>query len=544
MRYLWIAVITMMGVGVATGSAQQTKPAGDKSGVAVDWSSRQVMLTNAAPPSVRALAQQEPRLVLKWLARTRANRQVNSPRPGDRLARPFGKKNRRQQVVDWSVSLGAGSVAPGMSPAMYTFDVNATPDCNNDFVVYALNVAGSASQANLVAFNQVYRGPASGLCGTGDPDVRWAYNTGEKIVTSPVLSLDGTKVAFVESGPDSATFKVLTWAAGQGSIAAPAVPASIVSVPYAAVTNSYSSPWVDYAHDVAYVGADDGKLYKITGVFRGTPALAGAPWPVTVSGGLQLSAPVVEFVSGKIFVGDSAGVLKAVDAATGTLSSNTLLVGSSGLGGSIVDPAIVASGHGTVFAFSGNDGTGAVVVQADLQLTELARARVGRGGASGTLINLHTGAFDNEYYDNPSTGSLLVCGTLDSSSPKPALYSFGFSGITLVTSPASGPIQLGNSAAECSPLTEMFNPNITPNKDNLFVGVAGQCVTGQAGGCVMGWDITSGLGGAPTAAVAESGGTSAIVIDNISSADHASSIYFSTLGPTKNAVKLTQANLQ
>ena len=46
---------------------------------------------------------------------------------------------------DWAVSLGAGTVAQGMSPAKFSFDINAAPDCTNDFVVYGLNVAGSAA---------------------------------------------------------------------------------------------------------------------------------------------------------------------------------------------------------------------------------------------------------------------------------------------------------------------------------------------------------------------------------------------------------------
>lgn len=69
---------------------------------------------------------------------------------------------------DWSVSFGAGRVAPGMSPAKYGFDTTAAPDCINDYVVFGLNVAGSGTQANLIAFNQLYSG-TGGLCGTGGP---------------------------------------------------------------------------------------------------------------------------------------------------------------------------------------------------------------------------------------------------------------------------------------------------------------------------------------------------------------------------------------
>jgi hypothetical protein len=44
--------------------------------------------------------------------------------------------------------------------------------------------------------------------------------------------------------------------------------------------------------------------------------------------------------------------------------------------------------------------------------------------------------------------------------------------------------------------------------------------------------------------VSETNGTSSIIVDNISTAAHASSIYFSTEGSPRRAVKLTQNGLQ
>ena len=98
-----------------------------------------------------------------------------------------------------------------------------------------------------------------------------------------MLSLDGKKIAFVESAGTSSIFHVLKWATGPGNGTSPtvsAVPgvgntATMTSLTYAAAnTNTRSSPWIDYAQDVAYVGADNRRLYKITGVFNGTPTLA------------------------------------------------------------------------------------------------------------------------------------------------------------------------------------------------------------------------------------------------------------------------------
>jgi len=93
-------------------------------------------------------------------------------------------------------------------------------------------------------------------------NVLFAYNIttapGGRIDTSPVLSLDGTQIAFVESVPGSpgfAIFHVLTWHAGDGTAPDDAVaPANITSLTFSPIaSDNYSSPWVDYSADIAYV---------------------------------------------------------------------------------------------------------------------------------------------------------------------------------------------------------------------------------------------------------------------------------------------------
>ncbi len=118
-----------------------------------------------------------------------------------------------------------GRLAANMFPAKYSFDPAATPDCTNDYVVFGLNVAGiNGGRANLVAFNNLYVGtvPVVGMCGAGPlPKTMFGYNIttvgAGRIATSPVLSADGKKIAFVETGSTSAVFHVLTWATGAGN---------------------------------------------------------------------------------------------------------------------------------------------------------------------------------------------------------------------------------------------------------------------------------------------------------------------------------------
>src|SRR5207244_3345405 len=197
-----------------------------------------------------------------------------------------GIRARKRTSVDWSVSLGASGarVVDGMYPAKFTFDVNGTADCTNDFMVFALDLASSSTQAGIVAFNNLYSVyPAGGLCGF-TPTVKWAYNTTPGgIPTSPVLSLDGTKVAYVEnSSPPALHVLTIGTTGNNGTITAPATPgvgnnAVDVKVALGTAPSDKGSP-VFVVYDapsltsgcsvstgcVAYVGGDDGKLYKIT----------------------------------------------------------------------------------------------------------------------------------------------------------------------------------------------------------------------------------------------------------------------------------------
>ncbi len=311
---------------LASGLSAQVAEDQLRFGVPQDWTHRHIVFNRRVLSEHPELATIEPRVLHQFVREMRPSSfkgAAVSAEPADGVMDSGVKR-------DWSISLGGGVVAFGMSPAKYGFNPAVAPSCANDYLVFGLNVAGNfppvaGGQGNLVAFNNLYRGTSpNGLCGTGVPTVLFSYNTttvaGGKIATSPVLSVDGKKMAFVESAAGSAVFHVLTWATGAGNgtgagaSASPGVgnTASMTSLTYApSATNSYSAPWIDYGSDVAYLGADDGKLYKITGVFKGTPTLAGAPWPVPLPMNRLLSPPVLDLdqqpfcgrQSGRVVVG-------------------------------------------------------------------------------------------------------------------------------------------------------------------------------------------------------------------------------------------------
>ena len=97
---------------------------------------------------------------------------------------------------------------------------------------------------------------------------------------------------------------------------------------------------------------------------------------------------------------------------------------------------------------------------------------------------------------------------------------------------------LNSTTSRCSPITEFFNPHVGANgTDFFFWGMTSNCV-GPAG-CVM-----SRTNSDVVLTVSESNGTSAIIIDNVSTAPQASSIYFTNQSGPRRAIKLTQNGLQ
>ena len=455
---------------------------------------------------------------------------------------------------DWNMSMG-GRMTPNTFPIKYSIDPGLPPDCANDFAVFGLAVPGNPNNpvapANLVAFNNLYvNGTGTGFCTGTLPTVLFAYNittvTGGRIRTSPIISLDGTKLAFVESIPANiglgipaqAIFHILTWTPG-GTIAAPVVP-TMTSILFSPAANDFtSSPWIDYDADTVYVGADSGLVYQITGVFHGVPTLSGAPWPATLFAG-HLTPPVLDSTRGLLMVGGVDGKLYQVNTTTGSVAS---VVVGSGFGSGIVAPPIVDVTNQTTFVVSSDNGSsGAVLSEFDTSsLAPLATGSLGKGSfGGGTVINLYQPAFDHNYYNDPSTGFIHGCGT-GAGDTTPWQYSFAFTGRNMHTLPASSAQLLTSTAARCTGWTEFYNPNAgVAGSDFFFFGLTQDCLgVGTAFGCLeaLSSDITI-----PTAFAQLTSGPRGIVVDNFSSQAQASSLY-TTSGAVNTAYKFTQNGL-
>jgi hypothetical protein len=571
----WFAVastlflfVLALAAQVDTQNAQAQEP---HLGFPQDWSSRHLLMPGLRPEDAMAAAARDPRYVYSLVMR-----QIAMQHPPILAPHP-----RRRIKIDWAVSLENGYVPQNQFPAKYQFGIG-TENCNTDYLLLGLTVT-TGTQANLVGINNLYT-QASPPCNSGSPWVAFAYNTvtqtGGQIRTSPVLSIDGTKVAFVESTSSGSYFHVLALPnpipappSQDGTVlspltpttcTAPTTPGCMTTLTIQTTANdSNSSPWVDYGSDTAYVGADSGVLYKITPVFGGgAPALVNDPtnWPVSVSTNKYntiLTGPVVDDNAAMIYLGDGEGYLYSVKVASpGKTTTATQTVGwaydgsgdgSGDAGTGIVDPPVAVTDPANptpdqIFAFTGCsevEGIGGAITQLPANFTTgtpTTSNTVNLGSASGTGDctgkNIHSGAFDNAFWTSGSTsGHMMGCGFVNSGGvpAEPQMYFFPFASHVITSTGSSTFVINTTKGDECSPLTEFYNGTT----DRLFFGV------GSTDGYLESSTITTSLStptctGAPTSScvVAPSalGGTSGIVIDNESS-NGGTNIYFSTLAP-------------
>ncbi len=463
-----------------------------------------------------------------------------------RLRRP------RALHPDWSKTLGTnGKVAGHMYPAKYSFAIT-TASCTNDFVVFPTGLAGVAGgQATIAAFSNLY----VTTCSSTVPSTFWAYNTGvgATIVTSPAFSVDGTQVAFVQSTASVASLVLLKWSStvSVGTVAAATSPTSVTLANYRTCTapcmtvmtfngspnDTNSSPFVDYAADIIYVGDDAGKLHKFTGVFSGTPAEVVVTFPVTVSSGNKLTSPVKDSgTSGKIFVGNggTAGQLHSVTTAGVVVNSATRATDTLG----IIDAPIVDSTTQKVYVSVGYDGTGGGIYQFAAGFAAAnggIKATLGSGAVGTTMFN---GTFDDTYFTGPgTTGNFWVC-AYRTTGTAPVLYSIAMNSTFTGTVTNRG--NLTSGAGTCSPVTEIRNGT----HDYIFLSVSALgTATGCAGACIYSFDVLSGTPGTAVAGLAATGGTSGIIIDNNAAVTGASQIYFTPLTGSTGAVQASQALL-
>jgi hypothetical protein len=542
-----------------------------------DWSSRHVIFSEDVARENRGAVLADPRFWHQYLRRhaTRPlpvfdedrerEHERDDERDGDRGHDRDDHHRRHKKALshrDWTVPLGGGSGGRISGPAKFVFDVTAAPSCTTDFVVTGVAANGAANQANIIGLNRLYTNPGgTGFCAGTGPLVMFAYNVGAGQVPSLVaLSLNGQKLAFSENNVAAGTsnFHVLKFATGAGngtSATAPAVPGTgntAVDTKIALTGGSTTGPFVDYAHDVAYVTTNGTSsiMHKFSGVFNGTLAeVTTGGWPATIPGNPGVSTPVYDNVSRHVFATDGTGHIDYIDdsVSPAVVVSGTFAFTGTGI---TAAPLVVDSSRQKVYAFAGGgNGASAVAAQADTNLTAGSKVVVNVGTTSPNAVL--EGDFNNAYYSGGAFGTafLYVVGNDKTGTQRAALYNIGFADATfkLNAAPANGPLALsvGNTTGVlASPLTEFFNSRLA--KDFMFVGISSACQAQGGSGCIRSMDIT---GGFPTAAnvnnviLNATGGTGTITVDNNNVAAEASSVYY-TSQSGNDIVKATQAALQ
>jgi len=506
-------------------AGQAAKPAKHGVPLPTDWSHQHLIFSHPGTPERAARANADVRY---WQqVHRREQRLALTTRSEDAVLANIRRRHLTHQATtknlkrDWSEDLGAGAtVGAGNYPAKYSFDTTtafcdaATPPNQPDYVVYSTGLTGSATQPSVVAFDNLYSG-----CSGATPMLYWAFNTGGQIVTSPVLSLDGTQVAFMQSSAGTASLVVLKWAAHTGTVIAPL---TLLPVPPAAyklcvapcmtevpivdgsstpLNDTTSSPFYDYSTDTVWVGGANGWLHKITGVFKGTAAeVTTGGFPVQVNTAVFLSSPVYDHGSSSVFVSDTGGFLYRVSSSGAvTVSGQLDFSHLQDMAGPVVDQVA-----GVVYIFSADDGTlnctdplaHPVGCNGVFQIpTNFASGATGTEAAVGSSNLSHfpnplfLGAFDSNYFNPPAatpTGDLYVCGNTGANA---TLYQIPIaSGVMSSTSTVVTPLANTGSVAACSGITDVPNPNVhkVPS-ERLFLSVANDGVSSPcaSGGCVL-----------------------------------------------------------
>jgi|HubBroStandDraft_2_1064218.scaffolds.fasta_scaffold04477_3 hypothetical protein len=500
---------------------------------------------------------------------------------------PFPNSGKRRKV-DWAVSLGpTAGMAIGETPAVYVYNY-ASPSCN-DFVVYTVNAPatiGNPGQANLIGLKNLYtNGAGTGFCAGTNPSLLFSYAIGTGgSPLSPVISLDGTKVAWIENRTSTASYLHITnWVANQGTSATwpvgvtgawlngtcnPVITSCDYAVEYTASTypgcatayiagNGHSDLYVDYPSNSGFISANNGLLYHIKNIFS-TTASPTVDFCIPVNSSFEtvpssaMSGPIYDEKLNEVFITDSEKIYGYTVNAS-SLPPSFVPAGSYTYGNSASNynyqtgpGPLLDWFNGFIYVFSAYDANSKTsVTQLPTSLASGVPVELGPISTNANQL-LFYGAFDNNYYTygpaygtNPAS-TLYSCGTDSTTTTAQDLFAISFNASTGVVNatPAMSyntNVNPGGTNGLCSPITEFYDGTT----DRIFVGM-GQPAAATGANVVTMWNVTtqltntSGTGGTmPTPVVTTPtsylGGTSGISADNNASGTaQAQSIYFST----------------
>jgi hypothetical protein len=498
-------------------------------GLPTDWSHRHVIFSQPRTAAQVAGAAQDPRYWQQFIRRNMVRVLSTEDGAANSDLRPtFAGQDPSASSSDgfWSENMGAGAtVGAGNYPIKFSFS-STTATCSNaaqpDFVIFNTGLQSSTTKPSIIAFDNLY----SGCSAFGSvPTVYWAYNTTALTVpgtikTSPIISLDGSQVAFVQTDGLHGTLVLLKWKANNGTLASPVAPTYKTPANYptctapcmtsfllrtsasgvGAQTNDVtSSIFYDYGGDTAYVGDSLGLVHKYHPFFTtGTPAEVGTPWPVQANPAnhTALTSSVYDHVTQSVFVGDAGGYFERISA-TGVPTVSAQVDHGAGIS---TDGPILDQTAQKVYVFSSNDnstncsgGPCAAVLLFTTTFTAGTSGTETRVGSSSASPNfLYAGDFDDAYYaSSNATGNLYVCGNTGAN---PTLYQIAISAGGMPSAGTSlSTVTTTGSTDSCSTVTDVSNPNATGGlEERIYFSPTnhGRATACASKGCVESFIVT------------------------------------------------------
>jgi hypothetical protein len=503
---------------VLTGEA--AKPARREIPLSTDWTHSHLIFSQPGTVEQAMRLQQDRRFEQQLYRRGQPLRLPAARTEGagvglPQLSLPFRRASSKGL---WDESLGANAMVGAVNfPAKFSFNsavANCASAATPDFVVYSTGLTGSATQASLIAYDNLYTG-----CSGTVPQVYWAYDTGGQIMTSPVLSLDGTQLAFVQTAGGIGSLVLLKWAASTtATVGGPVVLTTTPAASYASCvapcmtslilqdtshvpTNDItSSVFYDYTGDTIWVGDSRNWLHRFSPIFAAgsTPAEVGSPWPVQLfpTDATALASPVYDHGSGNVFVGDAGGFFYSVSASTAAVTKSSQLDHGTG----IVAGPLVDSTAEVAYVFSSNDGSttcaGATPCAAVYRFAAsftagTAGTEVTVGTSAATPKPLYEGSLDSAYENSTNAaGNLYVCGHTGG---RPTLYQVQITSGAVLSTVVTGPVLATGAATGCSPVTDVLNSNASGGSTEFIfasVQTRGTSTPCAAGGCIMNFKDT------------------------------------------------------
>ena len=434
-------------------------------------------------------------------------------------------------------------------------------------------------------------GAGTGYCSGTGPAFLFSYAIGTGgSPLSPVLSLDGSKIAWIENRTATNSYlHVTTWVANQGTTAlwpaavtgtfsngtcTPAGSSCDFALAYTASTypgcgvayiagNGHSDLYVNYSNNSGFISANNGLLYHIKNIFSST-ASPSVDFCIPVNASFEtapssaMSGPVYDQLLNEVFITDSEKIYAYNVNATATTPNFSAAATPYTFGNAASNynyptgpGPLLDAFNGFIYVFSTYDASGGgatSVTQLPTSLASATRVPLGNRSTNANQV-LFYGAFDNNYFNNgpkSALSTLYSCGT-DSTTTTQGLFAISFNAGTGVvnTTPAMSDnknINPGAGPGVCSPITEFYDGT----NDRIFVGM-GQPGANTGANVVTMWNVNTRLTSAsatPTAITTRTylGGTSGFAADNAATGTaEAESIYFSTedAGSTSTPVPAT-----